>query len=95
MASKKLRKQGIHVPYPLPEPTEDAKWTVAFTKPVDIVLAGSWANKLSVKSRDAEKYMVDVALEMPSVSSLSLYSESESLSPEQSCLVIISGERLS
>jgi hypothetical protein len=66
-ASRKLRRSGIEVPYPLPPPTEETKWKVAFEAPSDITLVGSWANKVSVKAKDERKYGVDVAVEMPSV----------------------------
>ncbi|KAI0067104.1 Nrap protein [Artomyces pyxidatus] len=55
----------ITVPYPLPAPTEDANWKVSFKAPTDIVLAGSWANKVSVKAKDGEPWTVDIAVEMP------------------------------
>lgn len=60
----------ISVPYPLPLPSEDANWKVAFEKPADVFLVGSWANKVSVKAKDGEPWSVDVAVEMPSVRQL-------------------------
>lgn len=66
-ASRKLRKTGVEVPYPLPLPTEETKWMVAFEAPGDITLVGSWANKTSVKAKDERKYGVDIAVEMPNV----------------------------
>ena len=68
-ASRKLLKNGIAVPYCLPLPTEDTNWRVAFETPCDISLVGSWANKISVKEKDATKFGVDLAVEMPQVSS--------------------------
>ncbi|KAF4578353.1 hypothetical protein EYR36_000160 [Pleurotus pulmonarius] len=65
IASRKLAKKGIAVPYPLPQPTEDTNWKVAFEKPSEITLVGSWANKLSIKGRDGYSFGVDLALEMP------------------------------
>ena len=67
-ASRKLQKKGVAVPYPLPLPTEDTKWKVAFEPPSDITLVGSWANKISVKAKDDHKFGVDIAVEMPNVS---------------------------
>ncbi|TFK71882.1 Nrap protein [Pluteus cervinus] len=64
-ASRKLLKHGIAIPYPLPLPTEDTNWKVAFEKPNDIVLVGSWANKMNVKSKDGVSFGVDLAVEMP------------------------------
>ncbi|TFY65726.1 hypothetical protein EVG20_g5372 [Dentipellis fragilis] len=56
----------IAVPYPLPLPTEDANWKVAFEKPSEILLVGSWANQVSVKAKDGLPWGVDIAVEMPS-----------------------------
>ena len=67
-AARKLLKKGVAVPYSLPLPTEDTNWKVAFDSPSDITLAGSWANKVSVKLKDGLKFGVDLAVEMPNVS---------------------------
>ena len=68
-AARTLLKTGIAVPYSLPLPTEDTSWTVAFEKPTDITLVGSWANHVSVKSKDNRPFGVDLAVEMPDVRS--------------------------
>ena len=68
VGSRRLLKQNVSVPYSLPLPTEDTKWKVAFEKPSDITLVGSWANKVSVKAKDHIPFGVDLAVEMPSVS---------------------------
>jgi U3 small nucleolar RNA-associated protein 22 len=68
-ASRKLRKTGVEVPYPLPLPTEVTKWKVEFEAPGDIALVGSWANKISANAKDEIKYGIDMAVEMPSVCS--------------------------
>jgi U3 small nucleolar RNA-associated protein 22 len=65
---RKLSKKGVAVPFSTPTPNEDVKWKVAFNKPSNITLAGSWANKVSVKGKDGAKFGVDLAIEMPSVS---------------------------
>ncbi len=70
-ASRKLLKKGIAVPYSLPLPTEETNWKVSFEKPTDILLVGSWANKLSIKAKDGKRFGVDVAVEMPDVRSTS------------------------
>lgn len=57
--------QTIAVPYPLPVPTEDANWKVAFDKPANIAIVGSWINGISVKRTDDEPWVIDVAVEMP------------------------------
>ncbi|EAU86967.1 pre-rRNA processing protein Utp22 [Coprinopsis cinerea okayama7 len=74
-ASKGLLKKGIAVPYCLPLPTEETNWKVAFEKPSEITLVGSWANKVSVKPKDDLHYGVDVAVEMPA----SLFQEKDYL----------------
>ncbi|KAJ7746600.1 Nrap protein [Mycena metata] len=65
-AARKLIKKGIAVPYCLPQPSEDTNWKVAFEKPSDITMVGSWPNKISVKGKDGSKFGVDLAVEMPS-----------------------------
>ncbi|CAL1710724.1 unnamed protein product [Somion occarium] len=64
-ASRELQAKGIAVPYPLPLPTEDTNWKVSFEKPSEILLVGSWPNKLSVKAKDGERFSVDLAVIMP------------------------------
>ncbi|KAH8827847.1 Nrap protein [Flagelloscypha sp. PMI_526] len=64
--SRKLRKKGITIPFTAPLPAEDVKWKVAFDKPTDITLVGSWANKISVKGQDGVEFGVDLVIEMPS-----------------------------
>ena len=66
-AARDLLREGVAVPYSLPLPTEETNWKVAFEKPAEIVLVGSWANKVSVKAKDGKKFGVDVAVEMPDV----------------------------
>ncbi|KAF8996020.1 Nrap protein [Cyathus striatus] len=74
-AARKLKKKGIAIPYSLPHPTEDTNWKVAFEKPSEIILVGSWANKISVKPKDGLKFGVDMAVEMPN----SLFQEKDYL----------------
>ncbi|KAJ6460366.1 Nrap protein [Mycena vitilis] len=64
-AARKLIKKGVSVPYCLPRPSEDTNWKVAFEKPSDITMVGSWPNKISVKGKDGSKFGVDLAVEMP------------------------------
>ncbi|KAK1228630.1 U3 snoRNP protein [Marasmius sp. AFHP31] len=64
-AARSLLKKGVSVPYSTPMPNEDTNWKVAFEKPSDITLIGSWANKTHVKGQDGCKYGVDLAVEMP------------------------------
>ena len=67
-ASRQLLQRGIAVPYPMPEPSEDTKWKVAFSKPQEISLVGGWNTKSLVKRKDNLPYVVDLAVEMPDVS---------------------------
>ncbi|EEB89789.1 hypothetical protein MPER_12079, partial [Moniliophthora perniciosa FA553] len=65
-AARDLLKKGVSVPYSIPLPTEETQWKVAFEKPSEITLVGSWANKTRVKGQDGCKYGVDLAVEIPS-----------------------------
>ncbi|KAI0788916.1 Nrap protein [Irpex lacteus] len=64
-ASRQLLQRGVVVPYPMPEPSEDTKWKVAFAKPQEISLVGGWNTKLLVKRKDGLPWVVDLAVEMP------------------------------
>ncbi|KAL4063702.1 Nrap protein [Scleroderma citrinum] len=64
-AARSLAKKGVAVPFALPHPTEEAKWTVAFEPPSDLNVVGSWANQIYVKRRDGAHFGVDVTVEMP------------------------------
>ncbi|KAG6884333.1 hypothetical protein C0993_012058 [Termitomyces sp. T159_Od127] len=64
-ASRLLLKKGVAVPYSAPLPTEETNWKVAFEKPSDITVVGSWPLKTSVKAKDEIRLGVDVAVEMP------------------------------
>ncbi|KAG8990399.1 hypothetical protein FRB94_013424 [Tulasnella sp. JGI-2019a] len=63
-AAEALKDQGVSVVFPLPPPSEETNWTVRFSKPTDIKVVGSWANKLSVPANDGHGLEVDLALEM-------------------------------
>ena len=69
-ASRSLLKAGIAIPYAIPLPTEETNWKVVFQPPANITIVGSWANKLSVRPKDGERYIVDLAVQMPNVSVL-------------------------
>lgn len=66
-ASRRLLKKNVSVPYSLPLPTEETNWKVAFEKPSDITVVGSWPNKIGVKAKDGAWFGVDLAIEMPDV----------------------------
>lgn len=67
-AARALSKNGVAVPFALPHPTQETKWTVAFEPPSDMHVVGSWANRISVKKKDGKYFGVDLSIEMPSVS---------------------------
>ncbi|KLO15197.1 Nrap protein [Schizopora paradoxa] len=64
-ASRDLLRKGIAVPFPTPLPTEETNWKVAFEKPNDITIVGSWATKTGVRSKLGSSWTVDIAVEMP------------------------------
>ncbi|KAG8881364.1 hypothetical protein FRB97_009629 [Tulasnella sp. 331] len=64
-AAEALQGQGVTVVYPSPPPTEETNWKVGFSKPTDIKVVGSWANKVSVPAIDGRGLDIDLALEMP------------------------------
>jgi hypothetical protein len=86
-AARDLRKKGVEVAYCLPLPTEETNWKVAFEKPTDIALVGSWPNKAAVKGKDDVEYGVDVAVQMPEVRLLvsAGYNEANMLGFGRSC----------
>ncbi|KAH6905443.1 Nrap protein-domain-containing protein [Coprinopsis sp. MPI-PUGE-AT-0042] len=55
-AAHNLHKKGVEVAYCLPLPTEETNWKVAFEKPTDITLVGSWPNKVAVKGKDGVEF---------------------------------------
>ncbi|KAJ3972203.1 Nrap protein [Lentinula raphanica] len=65
-AARGLLKKGVSIPYPIPLPTEETQWKVAFARPNDITLVGSWANNTAVKGQGKSSFGVDLAVEMPS-----------------------------
>jgi len=67
-AFKKLRKLGVCPLLTHPPPTQETKWKVAFEPPSEIQLVGSWPNQLTVVGRTAHAFYVDLAVEMPVVS---------------------------
>lgn len=74
-AARALQKQGINVPYPIPQPSEGVKWTVAFERPSEVNVVGSWPNKIGAKAASGPAWMVDLALEMPVVRFPALFSD--------------------
>ncbi|KAG8221585.1 Nrap protein [Butyriboletus roseoflavus] len=75
IAARALSKDSIAVPFALPHPIQETKWTVAFEPPSDVHVVGSWANKICVKKKDSKYFGVDLSMEMPS----SLFQEKDYL----------------
>jgi len=63
-----VKKHGVSIPLPLPEPAGDVKWKVAFEAPSSVRLGGYWPLKMALKARKATKWFCDLHVEMPSVS---------------------------
>ncbi|KAJ5152860.1 uncharacterized protein N7482_009338 [Penicillium canariense] len=64
-AEKELRTaSGIVVPWPEPRPAKDAKYTMAYAKPTNINVVGSFGLRTGAKT--AESRPVDLAVTMPS-----------------------------
>lgn len=57
----------IAIPYPVPHPTRSTAWNVAFKAPVRLNVVGSWATKTAFKRPEKNWFVVDLAVEMPSV----------------------------
>lgn len=60
--------RGINVPYVHPLLTEETNWKVSFEKPSEIMLAGSWIMKTTIKAKDCSSFTANLAIEMPLVS---------------------------
>jgi U3 small nucleolar RNA-associated protein 22 len=60
-------KHKIAIPFPAPGPPADAQYKFAYKKPVAMHLVGSYPLKAITRAR--QSFNVDVAVEMPAVSS--------------------------
>ena len=56
---------GTAVPFPEPRPTADIKYSVAYEKPKNVNVVGSFALKTAIKK--TEPLVIDLAVTMPSV----------------------------
>ncbi|KAJ5555496.1 Nrap protein [Penicillium sp. DV-2018c] len=63
-AEKWLRAAGVVVPWPEPRPSKDVKYSMAYGKPTNINVVGSFA--LKTGARNLESRPVDLAVTMPS-----------------------------
>lgn len=55
----------VEVPFPEPKPGTEAKYLLAYSKPANINIVGSYARKTNVKVH--ERVVIDLAVTMPSV----------------------------
>lgn len=59
------RVQATAIPFPEPCPTGDTKYSVAYEKPENINVVGSFVLKTAIKR--TEPFVIDLAVTMPSV----------------------------
>lgn len=65
-AEQRLRvSHKVQVPFPEPRPGTEAKYLLAYSKPANINIVGSYARKTAVKVH--ERLVIDLAVTMPSV----------------------------
>ena len=57
----------IRIPFPYPQPNKEAKYTLAYSKPANINVVGSYARKTTIQIGD--QLGIDLAVTMPSVRS--------------------------
>ena len=55
----------LRIPFPEPRPDSEAKYTLAYAKPININVVGSYARKTAIQKD--ERIMIDLAITMPSV----------------------------
>ena len=59
------KNHQLRIPFPEPRPDSEAKYTLAYAKPIDINVVGSYARRTAIQVD--KKIMVDLAITMPSV----------------------------
>lgn len=57
---------GTRIPFPGPRPGKETKYLLAYAKPANINIVGSYARKTAVRVDD--RLTIDMAVTMPSVS---------------------------
>jgi U3 small nucleolar RNA-associated protein 22 len=60
-----MKSHQIRIPFPEPRPGIEAKYTLAYAKPINVNVVGSYARKTAIEVD--ERLMVDLAVTMPSV----------------------------
>jgi len=68
-AEKEFSKNyKITIPFPHPKPSTHVKYTLAFAKPVSVMVVGSYA--LKTLTNMEEGFTIDLAVTMPPVSNI-------------------------
>ena len=62
---QQLDFHNVRIPFPQPRPPKDAKYTLAYSKPANINVVGSYARKTAIQL--GERLEIDLAVTMPSV----------------------------
>ncbi|CAD6577034.1 MAG: hypothetical protein ASARMPRED_008105 [Alectoria sarmentosa] len=60
---EQIHSHKIPIPFPQPRPTEDARYTLAYSKPANINVVGSYARKTAI--RVGTRLGIDLAVTMP------------------------------
>lgn len=60
-----LKSHHIQIPFSEPRPGNDAKYTLAYSRPVNVNVVGSFARKTAIQV--GERLAIDLAVTMPSV----------------------------
>ena len=63
-AERKMRRAYVRIPFPEPQPGSNAKYTLTYTKPININVVGSYSRRTAVNSK--ESLVIDLAVTMPS-----------------------------
>ena len=62
---EQLDSHDVQIPFPQPRPAEDAKYTLAYSKPANINVVGSYARRTAIQV--GGRFVIDLAVTMPSV----------------------------
>lgn len=76
-AAKKLsKKSGISVPWPtyLEPALKEVNWKVSFESPASVNVVGLWPCNMALKTKNSA-LEIELAVEMPTVSSMSFYTQ--------------------
>lgn len=62
---EQLDSHNVQIPFPQPRPAEDAKYTLAYSRPANINVVGSYARRTAIQL--GGRCVIDLAVTMPSV----------------------------